>query len=134
MPPGFYKQWHTDSEGLELSAWWCFSEEVGQVEQSEGAMCHIGKRNSPAWSVFARGHKASPWAKFLVVPGELPHLLLLRQRCQNTAKPGTSCVLAFPINPETLLLCDHMKVFWDRPAPVHSLARHSPRESVWVQA
>ena len=29
IPPGFYQQWNTESEVLELSAWQCFGEEAG---------------------------------------------------------------------------------------------------------
>ena len=34
IPPGFYKQWRTESEVLELSAWKCSGDEVGQIPKS----------------------------------------------------------------------------------------------------
>ena len=127
---GFYKQWSTESEDSELSAWWCPGKEVGRIPRS---------RQQGLKGVCATHVEAVPLLRVHLVEAIHP---LHRQRSQQTLENSHICWYWDKDASETwhqpcVVVCRNLE-----PLPLHDhmfseerlLDRPSRRELVWVQA
>ena len=108
IPPGFYKWWITESEVLELSAWWCSGEEVQWIPRSRQRSLR-GPRATQGELVPLECIWKRPCGlptSHTLDPGEQTWLLVFVpvQTCHGVAKPGAGCVLWFAIISEPLPL------------------------------